>query len=319
MTRIDPNQPIPIIEQPWIIKTTYLHEADVLTYLAGSDEEYLYRGQTNRYPGWGLGNDSGEIEVLDCIIPSDLHTLEYALVTQGRESVSMNPLFGDEAVTARVAAIQVALRQLDTAWLESLPDPPEPDFIRVLLSLGQHVGVPTAFLDLTSDPRVALWMACHEWMGPSRLASGTGVLYRFHREALEHVLNSTDLGPYRGIQDLRHVPAALSQRPGNQYGLTAYGLEHPSVLLALTDSSPAEVLAIEAIEFIRDGSTVLPDPGTIKVVPDPLGDEIRRIPVAFLGAWITAYRAICQQLGQQSSIDLRDSDSQRFLLGVSMP
>lgn len=303
--------------ESWRIRTTFLNEADVLTYLDGSNEEYLYRGQTNRYPRWGIENPRGGIDVLDGIIPSDFHPLDEALVTQGRDRVASDPLFGDEAVTARVAAIEVALRELDGTWLESLPDPPNPAFIRVLLSLGQHVGVPTAFLDLTSDPSVAMWMACYDWAGPTRLATGTGVLYRFHREALESVLNSTDLGTYRGVQELRDVPAELSARPGNQRGLTAYGLEHPSVLLALWDSSSEDVHAIEAIEFLRDRSANLPHPGTIKVEPDPLGDAIRRVPTDFLDAWMTAHLELCQKLGQQTSINLRDPDSQRFLLGVS--
>jgi hypothetical protein len=48
-----------------------------------------------------------------------------------------------------------------------------------LLSIGQHYGLRTHFLDMTSDWQAAIWFATHDWTTGTYRAGGDGVIYRF--------------------------------------------------------------------------------------------------------------------------------------------
>jgi hypothetical protein len=126
---------------------------------------------------------------------------------------------------------------------------------RLLWSLAQHYLIATALTDVTFSLRIAVWFATH----PSDAADpvptdGTGVIYRFRRDALEAVLahesrEMTEWARERGelrppglfFMDIRTIPAAFARRPAGQQGGSIYGFDQPSVLRAVFERGCADI------------------------------------------------------------------------------
>jgi hypothetical protein len=128
----------------------------------GRNASYLYRGQTSR------------------------HRPSYASLMRGAPTIPEPPTrgsaeakfrFGYQLSRVRIAELERVLREHPltvTASKHGL----RPDHE----ALGQHYGIPTDLLDLTSSTEVAAFFAVTRWDADACFpaTSGTGVIYRVH-------------------------------------------------------------------------------------------------------------------------------------------
>jgi hypothetical protein len=312
-------------------------EADALSYLQGllAERSVLFRGQPKRYlnrswPPEDIGDMTKGQYKLDSIIPSDYRDLlgdERSLEEIIANGENNNPevmLRGsNQMVWARVAACQIAIETVAASnttvasWYANLNGVILGD---TLASLGQHVGLPTAYLDLTSSPQVAMWFACFGWDG-ARKTSCEGVIYCFDQKVLLESLRrfaeaAPNPQPNRSLTDLASVPIELSPRPQAQHGYTAYDLYAARVLLDLIARD-----GVEAILVSRDGNLKLPTYDAIVGTNDPMEAALRSVPTngTLKTRWIDVYSGCCSQRGETPLLDLQNQRDQQNVLGSLAP
>jgi hypothetical protein len=105
-------------------------------------------------------------------------------------------------------------------------------------ALFQHYGAATHFVDLTSDPAIAAWFACHRYSSDERLWGGSSLrhyqraTYRRLSDGVGFVIvlairNAEDLLREGQLLDLRTLPSTTS-RPHRQHGWLLY--DRPPIL-----------------------------------------------------------------------------------------
>jgi len=209
---------------------------------------FLYRGQTRRhidryYPPTRIR--SCPIRryslVLEDLAPSDYRLLEASLAT-GTSPARLEARYGNTIAYVRTAltldAVEQVVNQLasrrTTNWLAGLRT--TPGRLTEVLSLGQHYGLPTNYLDLTSNWRVALWFASSDFQTGKPFSGGTyGVVYRIDRRALRRSIKS--LIQTHGIStrdfrlvSIRNTPPAIGRRARAQHGWSLVGSESLALL-----------------------------------------------------------------------------------------
>lgn len=174
---------------------------------AGDGKRFLYRGQNRRWqPCVGTVWRNGQ--------PSDDHELNWILSR------------------VRIAEFEKLLKQHPMMELAS-ENKIEVDYD----ALGQHYGIPTFWLDITSSIDIACFFAVAKFNRDGTISpcgEGTGILYRVDWRSVEN--------PLRHFTSISHSPAS---RPGRQHGWSI-GLNRQ------TDFDSQEF--VEKLEFVHSRS-----------------------------------------------------------------
>lgn len=242
---------------------------------------YLFRGQASRWRRkWPPVTEPGFAKhalSFESLIPTDYRMLEERL-ERGESRTSLDPIYGDRI--AQVRALDATyLMQCHScwgdaqvqAWVGALTPPAKAD---KLLSIGQHYGLRTHFLDLTSDWEVALWFASHRWTG-EYIPGGDGVIYRIDtgklgdaEKAANTALGITTAKDACRHVDIRDTPAAIAPRARAQRGFSLINVESPHFLQAMIQQK-----AVEAFVFPR-GAGPAPGNSLSKDMLAPPHDEM---------------------------------------------
>jgi hypothetical protein len=269
-----------------------LNDRSVLELLAAEHTpQHLYRGQTDRHlrPWPAESRPSIKVDeyMLDSLIPSDYRGVEDQIRHGNKSNPDVALAYGDEAAHARFAlilsGITILQRESDgpaiSAWYDGLPENSVKNFV---LSIAQHVGIPTENIDLSHSPEVAWWFATHSWEGLYQ--TGEGIIYRLDQDPLETAIGKLNRQEKRKRAELieigdgpHRVPNSLTPRPAAQAGLTLAGGEVGEVLLELI-----AVDGITAFVFQRDHAAHPLSIAAIKPVEDPL---VTFIGQAKVGVW----------------------------------
>ena len=245
---------------------------------------FLYRGQSGRFfrrwPPEDTIDTPADSYTLDSIIPSDYRYIE-SLIRAGQKSDHSTQLVHSNHITVlRALAVYVAIGvvNLDSAqrskidnWFSNMETSA---FCNHLLSIGQHCGLPTGYSDVTSDKRVALWFATHNWCSGDYISGEHGIIYRINynilalaQEAINMMRDYTELLACRTI-DIRSVPQELTPRPHLQHGFSLAGFESPWLLM--------ELIRREGIEgyIFKRGPTVSSENTIQKIDIAPTDDPV---------------------------------------------
>ncbi len=228
---------------------------------------FLYRGQPSRYSrSWPPAPQNGipldAYADFDSIIPTDYRQFEAGIRGNVPEGM-LRDRYGDPVANLRsfltiYAARQRAQASLDVSlcrWVDdSLHHRTVPPTIHHLLSIGQHYGFRTHYLDATSAWSVAMVFATRQWSGSSAgtyLSPGEAVIYRIDHAILESVqqcfmANHPQI-PCRAV-DIRSTPLLLAPRAAGQHGWSIIGLESPYFLSDLINAG-----GVRAFRFQRTG------------------------------------------------------------------
>ncbi len=149
--------------------------------------KWLFRGQISRRPlrRWPPVNEPGIPKhkyTLECLLPTDYRNFEERL-ERGESHAGLDPIYGDRIAAIRSLVTTYLIQchscwndQQIQGWYNGLNGADRAD---KLLSIGQHYGLRTHELDMTSDWQVALWFATHDWTTGNYVPGGDGVIYRF--------------------------------------------------------------------------------------------------------------------------------------------
>lgn len=253
---------------------------------------YLYRGQTGRFterswPAYDMGVLSrGHYSKFESLVPTDTRKLEAALlagpaVLDTARRQALEDEYGQMIADIRVGITLNAAK--DTAKLLGLARESQwltdsmsnKYFLDKLLSIGQHYGLATQYMDASSDWQVALSFATHGFESAVHIDEATrpGVVYRIDREKLVAVLQRVagelgyDSRRFRLI-DIRDTPPKLAARASIQHGWSIVGLEQPEVLAGLISDG-----GITALTFPHTPTTV---PG-LEAIARRSGDTTERM------------------------------------------
>jgi hypothetical protein len=249
-------------------------------------DKFYFRGQSRRvsrlWPPTTTARYSAGFIKTESIVPGAYREMEDGLRAGKAGDPSFRYRFGPEVDSARAAAAYIALGEAPNtggnvdAWLADLAGPHvSPDqMMHRLVSLAQHCGIPTLYVDLTVVPDRAMWFATRTWEGEV-LKTGCGVVYRFDRSRLHEALSkNVASGPhkYSAVVDVSDTPPEITPRPSLQRGLTAFGLERGEVMIHLLQHQ-----GVEAFVFKRDGLLALPSKDEIRPPGDPMEEAIKRL------------------------------------------
>ena len=201
--------------------TTLPSEQSVCDQLRSSGDplktspQWLFRGQISRRPlrKWPPVDENGikkhSIE-LECLLPTDYRNLEERL-ERGESRAGLDPIYGDRIAAIRSLVTTYLIQchscwndQQVQSWYNALNGT---DRAHKLLSIGQHYGLRTHELDMTSDWQVALWFATHDWTTGNYVPGGDGVIYRSNLRNLSKAETKAnrDLAINIAREQFRHV------------------------------------------------------------------------------------------------------------------
>ena len=223
--------------------------------------KYLFRGQQQRYKrpwppedkptsqGTCLPNHSLTIEGL---LPSDYRGLEEE-IAKGIPKANLEPKYGQHIANVR-ALLTTYLIQCHSKWYTGAVQKwyrgLTSDKAAKLLSIGQHYGFRSCYLDVTGDWEVAVWFATHGWKNGEYLASNGGgndnkgseddaVVYVFHYQKLlaaakdaNDIIGGISQPTPCGVVEILDTPAELAPRARCQSGASIFGLDSPYFLQA---------------------------------------------------------------------------------------
>ncbi len=247
-----------------------------------SSPKWLFRGQVSRRPRrkWPpVEEDNVKKHALELeqLLPTDYRKLEERLEANEARP-GLEPIYGDRIAGIRSLTATYLMQchshwgdQDVQDWYEGLAGT---DLADKLLSIGQHYGMLTHFLDLTSDWRVALWFATHKWSG-DYIPGGDGVIYQFRLKELccaEKAANDAlaiknPKEQFRHV-DIRDTPAILAPRARAQRGFSLISVESPHLVQAMIQKK-----AIKVLVFPR-GAQPSPDNSLTRDLLAPPIDEM---------------------------------------------
>ena len=193
---------------------------------------------------------------LECLLPTDYRNFEERL-ERGESHAGLDPIYGDRIAAIRSLVTTYLIQchscwndQQIQGWYNGLNGADRAD---KLLSIGQHYGLRTHELDMTSDWQVALWFATHDWTTGNYVPGGDGVIYRFdvHNLIKAETKANRDLAVkiakerFRDV-DIRDTSPILAPRALAQRGFTLIRAESPHLIQAIIQQN-----AIEALVFPR--------------------------------------------------------------------
>lgn len=247
--------------------------------------KWLFRGQVLRrprrkWPPVDEANHKKHAFELEQLLPTDYRKLEERLEA-GESKAGLDPIYGDRIAKIRSWTTTYLMErhscwddQKVQDWYKDLAGTDRPD---KLLSIGQHYGMRTHFLDLTSDWQVALWFASHDWSG-NYIPEGDGVIYQFRlkelclaEQAANDALQFTNPKDKFRHVDIRDTPTILAPRAEAQRGFSLINVESPHLVQAMIQQS-----AIEVLVFPR-GAQPSPDNSWTKDALVPSPDEMSEL------------------------------------------
>lgn len=140
-----------------------------------------------------------------------------------------------------------------------------PDNLLKLISIAQHYEYPTAMVDLSSSLDVGTWFATNSWTDGKPLKTGTGIIYRFDREAILKSIRNELSSPFLlnirkmeasaifGIADIKHLDPEFGLRPQRLHGASIFGLENTLIYLLLHYSFSTKSDGNDQISFEKSG------------------------------------------------------------------
>lgn len=248
-----------------------------------SAPKWLFRGQVSRRPRrkWPPV-DEGSIKKhafeLEELLPTDYRVLEQRLEA-GESKAGLEPIYGDRI--SRIRALTTTyLMQCHSCWGEHQIQKwfnglTGTDRADKMLSIGQHYGMRTHFLDFSSDWQVALWCGSHDWATGDYIPGGDGVIYQIEianlrkaeKAASSALCITTPKEMFRHV-DIRDTPPMLAPRALAQRGFSLINVESPHLIQAMIKEN-----AIKVLVFPR-GARPSPDNSLTKEMIAPPLDEM---------------------------------------------
>jgi hypothetical protein len=247
-------------------------------------DQWLFRGQQQRYIRYWPPEDISISQwtfwgkhsiAMESLVPIDYRDMENA-IANGICRKHLEWIYGQRIANVR-SFLTTYLIQCHSkwhsyvvqSWYNGLQNASKS---AKLLSIGQHYGLRSCYLDVTYDWQVAVWFATHDWKTGEHIKSDTSVIYVFNIPNLRKASNCLETFQHpRNLVDIRDTPSELAPRAKAQQGGSIIGIESPIFLQELIHKK-----AIECWEF-KSGHTQSNLNSLQKYLLVPPCDEMARI------------------------------------------
>jgi hypothetical protein len=223
---------------------------------------FLYRGQRERYQLRSWPPDKvfwfePHAVKLESIIPYDYRGVESAVCSANVATGK----YGDTLTHWRSVVTWFLLRlcsglsdSIDdelSKWLKEQCEKPSGQRFDAVGSLGQHYGLRTQYLDLTSDVKTAFWFSMYNW-NAGKYCPESPCIYRINVSALNDAMTAVNKAHNRvnsdmlRCVDIRSTPHQIAPRASNQHGWSVIHFENPFLQFELRERGGVELFEFDA-------------------------------------------------------------------------